>query len=233
MSKEIKLDKKLLKMPDKLTQIGINTLQQLWKNKKTVFTFVTILFVVALSYYGYSLWTTHQLEKSWQAFYELQKLPTDKKFEAYKGFQEKYKEHRPAQVARIELANHNFNLAKKSLPKKPDEKAAHEAIEWFSKALTYSKLTPVEKQLLLISKGKSFELLSNFSEAQNQFTQAASINAEASGLAYLSIARIYELKKENQKAIETYQKIALDYNNTEFAKQAKNYLRILQKKGHS
>jgi hypothetical protein len=232
MSKDIKLDKKSLKMPDKMTQAGLGLLQSLWKNRKTVSICVGILFVVALGYYGFSLWTNYQLEKSWQAFYEIQKLPLDKKLEAYKGFQEKYSSHRPAQVARIELANYDFNLAKKS-PKKIDEKLTQSAIEWFSKALTYPKLSPVEKQLLLISKGKSFELLSNYNEAQSQFTQAATVNAEATGLAYLSIARIYELKKENNKAIETYQKIALDFNNTEYAKQAKNYLRILQKKGHS
>ena len=60
------------------------------------------------------------------------------------------------------------------------------------------------------------------------YTESAKIGFEGKALALLGQARVYELKKENTKAIETYEKVSADFLNSEYGKLAKNYLRRLK-----
>src|SRR5262249_17268616 len=94
--------------------------------------------------------------------------------------------------------------------------------------LEFSDLLPIEKQLLRINRGNAEELQKKWDDALADYRAASEITGDAKGLAMLNLARVYELKGDTAKAGEIYEKVTIDFINTEYARQAKNNLRRLK-----
>jgi hypothetical protein len=125
----------------------------------------------------------------------------------------------------VEVADHYFDEAKKS-PTTPAP--AETAVEWYTKVLGGTGLVTGEKQLLLINRASSNEILKKYDEALKDLSAAAEMGGDIKGLAQLNTARVYELKDDKAKASEIYEKISADFLNTEYSKIAKNHLRRLK-----
>lgn len=229
MSKESKIDRKRLKMPDLFSQTGQKLLIELLQKKNFLIGLLVVVAVTASGYYGWGLYNEKQNEKAWKAYYETTKLPAETRWTALTEFQTQYAKQRPAIMARLQLADHYFDTARKSAEKGTvDVKACEQALEWYNKALSSPGIIPLEKQLVQISLGQIFEIQKKYAEAMQTYTTASLIQAEAIGLAYLNLARVYELQNNIKQAEDTYLKIVQDFTNTEFAKVAKNNLRRMK-----
>lgn len=228
MSKDKKLDRKILRMPDIFSQKGQRFFLEIWNNKKFVTFAAVSLAIVAVSYYGYTQYRDSQSEKAWKTFYEMSKLPEDKRWEAYTTLQNEFPKQKPALIARLQLANHYFETLRTSATKGfLDTKSADLSLSWYQKALDGGPI-PLEKQLILISIGQIYEIQKKYADAARYYTQSSQISAEAKGYALLNLARNHELQKDVAKAQEVYAQVAQDYVNTEYARIAKNNLRRLK-----
>ena len=230
MSKPPHIDRKELKTPDAFLLRGRAVMGFFMTHRKR---FIPILIgagIVLLGGYTYNLWDQHRIEKGWILYYEAMKLPADKpeRWEKLKAGHEGQFRGRASLFAAVALADHYFDETKKETT--GDSKSASSALaaSWYEKALASSDLLAAERQLLLVNRGEAWELQRNLDEALKSYQAAVESGGEAKGLAMLSVARIYEAKRDKAKAVETYEKLAADFNNTEYAKTAKNYLRRLK-----
>lgn len=199
------------------------------------FRFLPILIAalaVVLIGYGYDWWSQNRLENAWKAYSDATKLPEPQKWEDLKTVHEKWKGLRPAFFAAVALGDHYFSEAKKAALKdeasKDVQTGALSAADWYGRALAGNDLLPAEKQLLYINRGEAQEMQKKYDEAMNDYKMASDFGGDSKPLAMLHMARALELKNDPTKAAETYERITVDFSNTEYAKMAKNHLRRLK-----
>lgn len=193
-----------------------------------------VLGLIVLVVYGFDWWTTRQSKKQWDEYYELTKLDEKERAEKLVGFHAKYPNSRSGYFSALQVADHHFKLAKDAQIKEgaandaglPD---AAKAREWYEKAMQFTDLMPTERQLLLINQGNAVELEKKWAEAEALYQKAADVQAaDAKGLALLNAGRVQELKGEDPKAIETYQRVSTENSSSEYGRLAKNALRRLK-----
>ncbi len=230
MSKPPKIDRKALKNPDQFVVKGRHFIDELSDQRNIVFAVLGLCLLSGIGYYGYSLWVEHHEDKAWQAYITADRYPVEKRFPELKSVYGHYRSSRPTYFAALAIADHAYDDAKKeaSKPNGDPSKSSAEAVEWYTNALKYSGLGPNEKQLVLIDRGGAYEVGKKYDEALADYRSSSEITGYGKGLALLGVGRVYELKNEIPKAVETYNKVASDLADTEFAKTAKNLLRRLQ-----
>jgi len=230
MSKPPKIDRKELNRPDEFVQQGTHILELVVGHQTKIVAALVIAGAVALGLYFYNWNKDSKNEQGWKEYAEVLKVPESERWEKFKKLSDKYSSVTSGQFVAVQLADHFFDEAKKNAEKDPKATTANSelAVEWYTKALKDSNLSPNEKSLLLINRGASQELAQKWDQAMNDYTESSKLGLEGKPLALLSQARIYEIKKETAKAIETYEKVAADFLNTDYGKTAKNYLRRLK-----
>ena len=230
MSKPPHIDRKSLKNPDVFVQKGRHWLLDFEKYQTKLVPLLLGGLVLVIAGYGYQWWQRTAVEKSWRAYHEATKQVDAAKWEAMKNLVEKQSRTRATFFAAVELADHGFDEAKKALLKDSTQVPAglEDVVKWYSKALEFSAILPSEKQLLLINRASAYEMQKKLEEAERDLKTAQELGQELKGLALLNAARILELKNDKPKAIETYEKVAADFLNTEYAKMAKNHARRLK-----
>ncbi len=254
MSKPPKIDRKTLKQPDKFTTRGRGALEWLVHERMRYLPLLIAVVVLVLGGYGFDWWSNGRMEDAWRSYTTASKATEPQKWDDLKGVANAHKSSRPGVFASVALADHFFSEAKKQSmgeakmppavvngvkdPKAPDVKlpadekaamaSAATAAEWYSRALEFSELLPGEKQLLYINRGESLEMQKKYDEALNDYKMAADFAGDTKPLAMLGTGRVHELKNDKVKAAETYERITVDFSNTEYAKMAKNLLRRLK-----
>jgi len=211
-------------------QKGRHFIDELNDQRNILFAVIGVLVVAGLGYYGYTLWFAKHESKAWQEYVTADRLPEDKRWTELKKVYGDFRSCRPTFFAALALADHAYDEAKKAATAVNGDasKSSAEAVEWYDKALQFADLGPNEKQLLLVNRGGANEIAKKYDVSLADYRKASEIAGYGKGLALLGMARIYELTKDNQKAVETYNKVASDLADTEFAKTAKNLLRRLQ-----
>ena len=230
MSKPPTIDRKSLNKPDEFVKQGRHALELIAGHQKKILVVAGAVIVVAFSFYFYDMYQTSQNEAGWRKYAEVSKLPEAQQWDKLKTLSEEYRSAVVGQFAALNLADHYFEEAKKELEKNPKMTSVNAplAVEYYSKALSFSKLSPNEKGLLLVNRGQAFEIAQKWEDALTDYSDAVKIGFEGKPLALLGEARIYEVKKEHSKAAETYEKISADFLNTEYGRLAKGYLRRLK-----
>jgi hypothetical protein len=224
------IDRKTLKNPDEFQEKGRQLFSYVQGHLTNVVLWLGIGVAVVTVYFGWEYWHTNRDQKSWAAYQAATKEAEDKKVEAFKGVYEQFSSVRAGYLAGLAIADHYFNEAKKEALKEGGKLGDNptKAIEWYGKALNYSGLVSTEKQLIHIDRGTSFELDQKYDQALEDYKKASELEGYAKGLGLLNQGRIYELKKDEAKAIESYQKVTTDYSESEYAKLAKNNLRRMK-----
>jgi tetratricopeptide (TPR) repeat protein len=231
MSKLPEIDRKTLKRPDEFVRGGRSVIDFLVKQKKRFVPVLIVAGVSILAVYAYDAWNARKETAAWDAYVVAGKLPDAEKWEKLKSVHAEHGKSRAGFFAALDLADHNFDLAKKSLSATPPVSNPPEVTEartWYTKALEYSDLLPKEKQLLVINRGNTSELAEKWDEALADYQQAEGIAAEGKPLAQLATGRVLEKKNDTAKAIEVYEKISVESQATEFGKVAKNSVRRLK-----
>jgi len=230
MSNPPKIDRKELKHPDAFVTQGRQAIELVVGQQKKIGISVVVVAVMGLSFYFYD-WNRQQKNISgWTELAQINKLPEAERWEKLKKMAESFNSVAVGQFAATTLGDHYFDESKKEATAKPGTSPASAAlaVEWYTKALSYSKLSPNEKGLLLINRGEAQEMAQKWDEALLDYTEAVKIGFEGKPLALLGQARVYEFKKEKEKAIEVYEKVSADFLNTEYGRTAKIYLRRLK-----
>ncbi|MEZ4750509.1 MAG: tetratricopeptide repeat protein, partial [Bdellovibrionota bacterium] len=184
----------------------------------------------AAVYYSYSWWSQRQLNQGWLGYLEVSKMEKpEEKWAAMAGFFDKTSNLRPRFQAAIDLGDHYFAELKAAAEDPKKEKPTDEnlAVKWYSNALSYGGLVPMERQLVLINLGQAYDLTGDRENAKAQYEAAAAVDSEAKGLAILNVGRVYELMGDSGKAKENYEKVVKDFAGTEYARLAKNYQRAI------
>lgn len=230
MSKPPEIDRKSLKDPDVFVKQGTSWISKLAKYQSKLFPIAVLAFVLVVGGYGFEWWNSRKLDQAWRAYHEAAKQTDPAKWDALKAMVEKHPKTRATYFAAVELGDHYFDEAKKALVKEPNQIPAslEDVVKWFSKALELGSILPSEKQLLLINRASAYEMQKKLDEAEKDLKTAQDLGQELKGLALLNSARILELKNDPAKAIETYEKVAADFLNTEYSKMAKNHARRLK-----
>lgn len=231
MSKPPKIDRKELNKPDQFVEQGRHVLELFVGYQTKILSAIVGILVILLGGYGYQWRKTSRNEQGWKVYFEVNKTAEPERWEKLKKVSSDYSSLMVGQFAATQIADHYFDEAKKQSEKDAGVIApsANLATEWYSKALSSSALiAPNERGLLLINRAGSYEMAQNWDAAMADYTESAKIGFEGKALALLGQARVYELKKENTKAIETYEKVSADFLNSEYGKLAKNYLRRLK-----
>jgi len=227
-----KIDRKTLRQPDEFQKKGIEFISRLNLERVPVIPFFLLLGGSLLGYFGYKYWTESTEEKSWLAYHKAVKEPEEKRWDALAKFQSDYASQRSGYFAGVTLADHYFDAAKKAnLAAKPDEMKtnAELALGWYEKSLKGKSLSDSEKQLLRVQRGSTFELMGRLDEAQKEYTLASELNSPVGkGYALLSLARIWEMKKDDAKAAEFYGRVATEFSGSQYALLAKGHLRRLK-----
>lgn len=230
MSKPPKIDRKELSRPDEFVQQGTHVLELVLGHQKKILSGLATVAVLALGFYVYQWKVDSKNEAGWAEYAGVIKKSDKEKWEGLKKLAENYSSVPVGQYAAVQLADHYFEEARKGSSTDGQSKSSNVnlAVQWYSEALKFSKLTPGEKGLLLVNRASSHELDQRWDDAMRDYVDAANLGFESKPLALLGQARIYEMKSEPQKAIELYQKISSDFLNTEYGRMAKNYLRRLK-----
>ncbi len=230
MSKPPKIDRKELNRPDEFLQQGRHVLELMAGYQTQILSGIATIAVIAAGAYFYSWKMDSKNEQGWKEFAQVMKSSETERWDRFKKLAEDYSSVALGQFVAVQLADHYFDEAKKLLEKDPKSSSSSSAlsIEWYSNALKYSKLSPNEKGVLLINRAGAYELVQKWDEAMNDYAESAKIGFEGKPIALLGQARVYEVKKDSAKAIETYEKISADFLNTEYGKIAKSYLRRLK-----
>jgi tetratricopeptide (TPR) repeat protein len=235
-----KIDRKTLKQPDTFVSKGQGVLEWMVSQKMRFLPLLVAVIVLLIGGYGFDYWTAARLDEAWKAYSAAAKANEPQKWDDLKSVSTKYKSTRPGVFASVELGDHYFSSAKKGLLTPPDEAAkkadaekqamadAALAADWYSKALEFSELLPAEKQLLYVNRGEALETQKKYDEAAADYKMAAEFTGDTKPLALLGQARVLDLKNDKTKAAEAYERITVDFANTEYAKIAKNLLRRLK-----
>jgi hypothetical protein len=225
LSKPPKIDRKTLKSPDEFVKKGSAGLEFILRHRKVVQIFLGTLIGGAVGYSLFTWWQSSRMEDGWTKFVEAEKAPEAERWDKLKALYTQGRRSRPTLFAAVAVADHFYNEAKKDAA---NVAPAVTAVEWYGKALEFGDLLPIEKQLLRVNRGNAQELQKKWDDALADYRAASEIAGDAKGLAMLNLARVYELKGDSAKASETYEKVTVDFLNTEYAKQAKNNLRRLK-----
>lgn len=229
MSKPPRIDRKTLKTPDEFVSKGRATLEFFVRQRSRFVPVLIVAVVVVAAVYAYDWWSTDRLEKGWATYQEILKATEAERWDKLKTFHQEHAQGRPGLFAAVTLADHYFDEAKKEAFKDPAVvPSAVPAAEWYAKALAENSLLSGEKQLLHLNRGGALEMQKQWDAALAEFQAGADLAGEGKPLALLGLARVHEAKNENDKAVATYEKIAADFLNTEYAKLAKNSMRRLK-----
>ena len=230
MNKTPKIDRKQLKSPDQFVKKGRALFNFMWGHQNQYVPVIIAAVVGVIGYYTFDWWQEKRQMEIWATYVSATKQTDDKKWDKLKEVALQHPGKRAGILATVAVADHKFDEARKELAKEKGDasKPAGEAAEWYAKALSQKMVASTELQLLLIDRGAAIELMQKFDEALGEYKSASETDGVSRGLALLNVGRIYELKSENDKAIETYSKISTDFVDTEFAKMARNYLRRLK-----
>lgn len=230
MSKPPKIDRKSLKQPDEFQKRGTQFLSQIPWEKIPLIRGAIVLVVIGLGYFGYQWWAAGKESQSWTAFHKAMKETDDKRWDALSQFFSQHGSSRAGYFAAVTLADHYFDASKKAAGKPEDEKKnATSALEWYDKAIKVGGLNAAEEQLLLVQRGGAFEVLGKLDEAQQQYSKASELQSPVGKpIALLSVGRVWELKKDQAKALEFYQRVATEFPDSQYASLAKGHVRRLK-----
>lgn len=228
MAKPPKIDRKELKTPDTFVQKGRHWLGLIASQKTRFFPVLLAVLVIVGGVYGYEWWSDRALDKAWDAYNAAIKHPEPQVWETLKQFHSNYKRSRPGFLAAVALGDHSYDEKKAMGSASEGSDHGASSVEWYSKALTFSGMLPQERQLILINRGKAYELSKKLDDALNDFKKAGEEPGELKALALLNVARAYELKDDVKRTLETLEKVTIDYLNTPYANLARNSIRRLK-----
>lgn len=230
MTKPPTIDRKILKTPDAFVSRGTQLLSRISKSRVGLIPILIAGVLIAAGFYGYDIWEQKQEERAWAEYYLATKAEGETKWEKLKSFSSAWAQSRASMLAAVEIADHHFENGKKEWGKDKNkvQSEAGLASEWYSKALQFGQLLPVEKQLLLLNKGNAEELLEKWSESYAEYEKAYSMTGPAKALALLSMGRVQESQGEKEKAAQTYEKVSSEFPASEYGKVAKNNWRRLK-----
>ncbi len=217
----MKIDRKELKRPDAYVVKGRVALEFLAKQRTRFFPILILFIVIVGAVYGYEIWSEKKLTRQWLAYSEILKISGDEKWSKLEKFYNNERFSRAAYLAAVTLGDHFFDQNRELVEAVDPKRSNQSAADWYSRALEFKDLLPKEKQLILMNRGKSLELDKKLDEAANDFKQAADLGGDLKALALLNLGRIYELKNELAQALETYDKITIDFLNSRYARLAK------------
>lgn len=227
MAKPPKIDRKELKTPDTFVQKGRHWLGLIASQKTRFFPILLAVLVIVGGVYGYEWWSNRALDKAWDAYNAAGKHSEPEVWEKLRQFHSKYRRSRPGFLAAVALGDHAYDEKKAGSAFQGSDPGAS-SVEWYSNALTFSGMLPQERQLILINRGKAYELSKKWDDALNDFKKAGEEPGELRAIALLNVARAYELKDDVKQALETLEKVTVDYLNTPYANLAKNSIRRLK-----
>lgn len=230
MSKPPKIDRKELNRPDEFVTQGRHVLELFVEHQTKILYGLLTVGVIFLGWYFYDWRKSSLNEQGWTEYFQVVKAPEGERWEKMKKLASDFNSSPVGQFAAVQLADHYFDEAKKESEKNSKEpsSSAGAAVEWYSNALKNPKLTENEKGVLLINRAGAYEMAQKWDEALNNYSDAVRIGFEGKPLALLGQARVYEIKKENPRAVEIYEKVSADFLNTEYGRLAKGYLRRLK-----
>lgn len=230
MSKPPTLDRKSLRTPDAFVERGTLLLGKLSRSKIGLMPILLVMGLLVIGFYAYDQWDERQEQKAWTQYYQATKSDVKEKWDKLKQVQSQFPKSRAAMLASVDLGDYFFDQSKLEWGKDKTkvEAQAKEAVDWYSKALTFSKLLPIEKQLLLINRGNSNELLGKWDDSTSDYEKAFAITGSGKGLALLSLGRAQELQGSTDKAVQTFEKVFTEFASSEYAKNAKIQWRRLK-----
>lgn len=230
MSKPPRIDRKAIKGPDEFQKKGRVFLHYLIDQRVRFLSVIIAVGVGVAAVLGWDSFTGNRLDKGWVAYDQAVKAPETERWDKLKTMYGEWGNTRPTYFAAVTLADHFFDDAKKELLKDPTKpvSSAGSAIEWYTKAMQFDGALPSEKQLLTINLGNAYELQQKYDDALASYNKAVDMEGGARGYALLNVARAQELRGDTAKAVDTYQKVSVDFINTEYAKVAKNQLRRMK-----
>lgn len=230
MSKPPTIDRKSLKTPDAFVREGMSVFDWILHHRRIWMPVVGGALAVAIGIYALEGYQQSQLSQGWLDYFNAMKTPEAERSAALKGVADKWKKIRPGYFATVSVADKSFDEARKELLKadaKPTGGAA-KAAELYTNALAFPDLLPAERQLLFLNRGQAKEMEKKTEEAFADFKTASEFTGEAKALAVLAMARTEEARAQLPKAIELYEKVATDFPNTEYARNAKLQVRRLK-----
>ncbi|MBY0369608.1 tetratricopeptide repeat protein [bacterium] len=235
MSRENHLDRKLLKRPDFFVEKGRALLGTLAAQSRGIWGVIGALAVATAAYYGYAAWKDRRLGQDWLAYYQAMELPQDQRAAKLKTVYDGASHSRAKQVAAASLGDHYAaSLQVKTRTSKVDtdpestlslDQAAAAALDWYTKALDFSFLLPLERDLLVINQGNAYEAQQKWAEALARYQSVAQGTSEARPVGMLHTGRLLEKQGKADEAKKLYQQVSADFPNTEYARMARNYLR--------
>ena len=224
MSKPPKIDRKSLKNPDEFVKAGNAILDWVAEHRLPLFSSIIAVVVIVAGIEGYFMWRTDKSDKGWVAYYTANSAPDKDRMDKLKAVAGEYPNTRAGYFAEVGVADLYYKTAEAGT----DSSAAAQAADWYGKAVAFSSLIPSEKQLVLIDRGNAYEIAGKLDEAVADYQAAAGMTGDATPLALLNEGRIWEMKKDSTKAQAAFDKVGSDFPNSEYAKQAKNYLRLFK-----
>ena len=225
MANPPKIDRKTLRTPDEFVRRGQTTLGFFVNYRNYYLPVIAAAALLIGAYYGYHAWSNRNLDKGWRAYYVASKLPENEKWDRMKMLYQDFRRSRPGVFAAVAIADHYFSDARKEAEKGIEPVSSTLATEWYAKALEFKGLAEGEKQLLSVNRGATLEMQKKWDEALRDYETAANQSGEGKGWALLNVGRIWELKNDLAKAKPAYERVTLEFANSEYAKQAKNHLR--------
>ncbi len=230
MSREPKLDKKSLKLPDFFVSGGRRLLESLFLERRGAAAGVVVVVVLVLGYYAYDAYTSRALMRDWEVVYKAEEAKGSDQVAQYKQAYEKGGGSRASYIAAVNLADHYLEaVSKKDLePALTPEQAAQNALEWYTKALGFSGLLPAETELLTLSTGHALEAQKKMDEAIAKYKSVADKKGQSRPLALLYLGRAQESKQDKEAAKSSYRAIVSEFGTSEYASLAKNYLRSME-----
>lgn len=234
MSKEAKLNRKSLRLPDPFVRRGIAFLNLLSGYRNRFLAVAAIAVVAVAVVFLYEEWTKSRLEKAWVAYHQASKQTGDARQTALRKVADEWSGTRAGFFAAVNIADHSFDDGKTAVFKKESvekvQKSAAEAIQWYERALTFSGLTAFERQLLAVDKGAALELQNKPDLALAEYQRSVDWSNEGKPLVLLSLGRVLELKNQKDQAISHYERVVREFETTEYAKLAKSSLRRMTSK---
>jgi tetratricopeptide (TPR) repeat protein len=231
MSKPPKIDRKTLRNPDEFVKKGQALVSALFDRRVALLSVLGVLLVCILSFYGYQWYMDRHAAESWERYVAITNAPEAERWDKYQKFFTDVHWNRPRYFAAIALGDHYFDEAKKEVLKVTGgdpSKSGALSVEWYTKAMDFAELLPKEKQLVLINRGAVNEMQKKYDDALNDYQKSSELSSDAKAYALLNVARLYALKNDSAKAIQTYEKVTVEFANTDYAKIAKNYIRRLK-----
>lgn len=229
MSKDTTIDSKELKQPDVFQKKGLALLGSLLSKRERLLPIAIGAVAIVLIAVGWDYFSSAGEEKAWKQYQDATKAPEEQKWTALKSLAGS-SSSRAGFLAATMIADHLYEEARKDFGKNEAVVKAkgQEAIDWYSKTIKWGGLAATEKQLLLVNRGGSYELLSQWPEAKKDYEEASQIDGFAKGWALLNLGNVYEQEGDKNKAIETYQKVVSNDPESSYAKTAKHFLRRLK-----